>query len=497
MLKQIWHSYKNHTMENGCERQTIASPVRLLGRRLFLQGSALLLALLLLDGYFLPRSSTSGFGLALAAEQVTMISASTGASAPVIVYQARLLDPVTGQPKADGAYTITFNLYAVATGGAPLWGEAKSIPVNKGLFSTLLGDTTPLNLSIFNGQELYLGVTISGDPEATPRQRIGHSAYALFAETALKATTATNADTLDGQDATAFAPTAHQHDSQYINATGPDSMSGNGTTPILSVTQSGAGNGIQGTTAATGAAKAGVYGVAGTDTGVSTPAKAAGVLGRSADSFGVVGYSRNDDGVYGHSTNAYGVRAEGGGAKAAVLALAFGSGATNYGVEARSSSTHGVYADGALYGFYTPDKIFAGQGLGDIAEHIPAAADVTLGDVVVIDPDHDERVIKSYKANDPTVAGVISTEPAMLIGKADSPTPLALAGRVPVKASAENGPIQRGDLLTTSNTPGHAMKADPVLISGIPFYAPGTIIGKAMGELTEGMGVIIILILPQ
>ncbi|MEZ4620382.1 MAG: hypothetical protein R2867_33425 [Caldilineaceae bacterium] len=44
---------------------------------------------------------------------------------------------------------------------------------------------------------------------------------------------------------------------------------------------------------------------------------------------------------------------------------------------------------------------------------MPAASDVTAGDVVVIDPDHDERVIKSYKANDPTVAGVIATDPAM------------------------------------------------------------------------------------
>lgn len=414
------------------------------------------------------------------------------AGSPLIAYQARLLDPITGQPKVDGAYVMAFNIYTIATGGAPLWTESKSVQVNKGLFSTFLGDITPLNLNIFDGQDLYLGITVSGDPEMTPRQRIGHAAYAIHAQTAAAATTANsastagNADTLDGQDSTAFAPAVHQH----------ESMSGNSTNPVFSVTQSGSGNGIQGVTASTGAAKAGIYGVAGTDSGVSTPAKPAGVLGRSLDSFGVIGYSRNDDGVYGHSTNEYGVRAESSG-KAALLALAFGSGSTNYGVEARSSSTHGVYADGALYGFYTPDKIFAGAGYSDIAEHMPAADDITAGDVVVIDPDHDERVIKSYKANDPTVAGVISTEPAMLIGQADSPTPLALAGRVPVKVSAENGPIQRGDLLTTAATPGHAMKATPVMVNGIPFYTPGTIIGKAMGELETGVGTLIVLVMPQ
>ena len=461
--------------------------VNRIGAHLGLLASALLLIYM---GYAL-KPATLTAHVAFAAEQATVLYENS-ALPPVIAYQARLLDPVTGQPKVDGAYVMAFNLYSVAAGGAPLWGESKSVQVNKGLFSTLLGDTTALNVSLFNGQELYLGITVGSDPEATPRQRIAHVAYAIYAQTAAAATTAnsansaSNADLLDGQDATAFARTEHQH----------DKFSGATTTPILSVTQSGDGIGLQGTTASTSPAKAGVYGVAGTDSGVSTPARPAGVLGRSLDYFGVIGYSRNDDGVYGHSTAEYGVRAESSG-KAALLALAFGTSTTNYGIEARSSSSHGVYADGATYGFYTPDKIFAGAGYSDIAEHMPAADDITAGDVVVIDPEHDERVIKSYKANDPTVAGVISTAPAMLIGQADSPSPLALAGRVPVKVSAENGSIQRGDLLTTAATAGHAMKATPVLVNGIPFYQPGTIIGKAMGELETGVGTIIVLVMPQ
>ncbi len=463
-----------------------------MGKRTKFRLSLLIALGLVVGSGYLLQPAPDAWSSALAAEQTTVVYNENSALPPVIAYQGRLLDPITGQAKVDGAYVMAFNLYPVATGGAPLWTESKSVQVNKGLFSTLLGDVAPLPLSSFTGQDLYLGVTVGGDPEATPRQRIGHVAYAIYAQsaaaaiTADSAATAGNADKLDGQDATAFAPAAHQH----------DAMSGNNAGTILTITQNGAGNGIQGTTAATGAAKAGVYGVAGTDAGVSTPAKAAGVLGRSLNAFGVIGYSTNDDGVYGHSTNEFGVRAESGG-KAALLALAFGSGTTNYGVEARSSSTHGVYADGATYGFYTPDKVFAGAGYNDIAEHMPAATDVTAGDVVVIDPEHDERVIKSYKANDPTVAGVISTDPALLIGQADSPSPLALAGRVPVKVSAENGPIRRGDLLTTAATPGHAMKATPVLINGIPFYTPGTIIGKAMGEIEAGVGVIIVLVMPQ
>jgi hypothetical protein len=156
--------------------------------------------------------------VALAAPSTVLIQAAT-AGPPVIQYQGRLLDSTTGQPKPDGAYAMAFNLYPVNTGGAPLWTETKSVNVSKGLFSTLLGDTTALSLGNFNGQELYLGVTVGADPEATPRQRLAHVAYALYAETARAATNATaaaNADALDGLDSTAFAPTSHTHDGAAI-----------------------------------------------------------------------------------------------------------------------------------------------------------------------------------------------------------------------------------------------------------------------------------------
>ncbi len=65
---------------------------------------------------------------------------------------------------------------------------------------------------------------------------------------------------------------------------------------------------------------------------------------------------------------------------------------------------------------------------------------------------------------------------------------LALVGRVPVKVSAENGAIVPGALLVASSTAGHAMRAptNP---------APGTIIGKALGVLSEGTGVIEMLVM--
>ena len=67
--------------------------------------------------------------------------------------------------------------------------------------------------------------------------------------------------------------------------------------------------------------------------------------------------------------------------------------------------------------------------------------------------------------------------------------PLAIVGVVPVKASAENGSIQPGDLLTSSSIPGHAMKAaEPKL---------GTLIGKAMETLESGTGIIKMLVTLQ
>src|SRR6266511_3608878 len=60
--------------------------------------------------------------------------------------------------------------------------------------------------------------------------------------------------------------------------------------------------------------------------------------------------------------------------------------------------------------------------------------------------------------------------------------PVALMGKVFCKVDATFGAIEAGDLLTTSSTPGHAMKTSD------PFKAFGAVIGKALRPLTEGQG---------
>lgn len=135
----------------------------------------------------------------------------------------------------------------------------------------------------------------------------------------------------------------------------------------------------------------------------------------------------------------------------------------------------------------------------DLAENYISESALEPGDVVCLDPKED-RIVKSERANDGLLLGVISTSPGLLLGAEHSEDdkcnaqerlyPVALSGRVPCKVTDENGSISRGDFLTSSLTPGCAMKAAPVIVGGVEIYAPGTIIGKALESFTVGTGVI-------
>lgn len=131
----------------------------------------------------------------------------------------------------------------------------------------------------------------------------------------------------------------------------------------------------------------------------------------------------------------------------------------------------------------------------DLAEHITTPGSTPgPGDVVEIDPGTEEGFRLSSSANSTLVAGVISTAPGFVLGaesvdESSTSPQLALAGRVPVKVIGENGPIAPGDLLVSSSTPGHAMKAP-----GNPLA--GTVIGKSLGTFeSDGPGTVTMLIM--
>jgi hypothetical protein len=140
-------------------------------------------------------------------------------------------------------------------------------------------------------------------------------------------------------------------------------------------------------------------------------------------------------------------------------------------------------------------------GGSDLAEpfEIAGTESIEAGMVVAIDPEHAGQLRLADSAYDRTVAGCVSgangVNPGLTMQQegtaADGQFPVALAGRVYCWADASYGPIQPGDLLTTSHTPGHAMKVDDYGM------APGSTIGKAMDSLEEGQGLILVLVTLQ
>ena len=76
----------------------------------------------------------------------------------------------------NGDHSLTFKLYDVETGGTSLWDETQTVEIQSGVYSALIGETTPL--PPFNKQ-LYLGVKIAGGTEMLPRSVLSAAPYAL------------------------------------------------------------------------------------------------------------------------------------------------------------------------------------------------------------------------------------------------------------------------------------------------------------------------------
>ncbi len=131
----------------------------------------------------------------------------------------------------------------------------------------------------------------------------------------------------------------------------------------------------------------------------------------------------------------------------------------------------------------------------DIAEWVPSATDLPPGTVVVLNLERDNEVMASASAYDTAVAGVVSAQPGMSLGvEGEGMEQIATTGRVKVRVDARSKAVRVGDLLVTSNTPGTAMRSEPMEIGGQRFHKPGTIIGKALQNLDGGVGEILVLL---
>ena len=137
-------------------------------------------------------------------------------------------------------------------------------------------------------------------------------------------------------------------------------------------------------------------------------------------------------------------------------------------------------------------------GGNDLAEPFKMSRqDIPKGAVVIIDEENAGHLKLSEGAYDRRVAGIVSgangIKPGISLsqGVLEGGQNVALSGRVYVLADASSGPIRPGDLLTTSNTPGYAMKVTDYA------RAQGAVIGKAMSGLKEGKGMVLVLVTLQ
>ena len=145
----------------------------------------------------------------------------------------------------------------------------------------------------------------------------------------------------------------------------------------------------------------------------------------------------------------------------------------------------------------TRTKILSITGGSDMAEPFETDAEPALepGTVMVIDAEHPGKLVISAEAYDSKVAGIVSGAGGVQAGLTlhqegvlEGNTLIAVTGRAYCKAEAISAPITPGDLLTTSDRAGYAMKAAD------KSRAVGTIIGKAMSALPEGTGLVLVLV---
>lgn len=246
-------------------------------------------------------------------------------------------------------------------------------------------------------------------------------------------------------------------------------------------TSSTGGAGVMGEASASGGN--GVYGLAHAPyaagvAGVNDdqgPTAGPGILGKSRAN-GVWGESETWMGVYGKTSSVTGGAGVLGEAAPGVGAGVMGKGGYYAGYfEGNVSVTRDLNVGG--------DLILSGA---DFAEGLPAASvDVTPGSCVVIDTDGAVAVCDADY--DRRVAGIVSgaggLKPAVVLDRQNG-VPVALMGTAFVWVDADRASVAVGDLLTTSSTPGHAMK---VIEDRLAF---GAVIGKALSSLPRGRGLV-------
>lgn len=167
----------------------------------------------------------------------------------------------------------------------------------------------------------------------------------------------------------------------------------------------------------------------------------------------------------------------------------------NVGIGTTATPTHTLEVNGSanVSGAITGGTINA--TFQDVAEWVPSSQKLPAGTVVILDDNQSNHVLASVKSYDTRVAGVVSAQPGISLGQGgEGKVLVATTGRVKVKVDATRAPVHVGDLLVTSDQAGVAMKSEPINLGSTAIHRPGTIIGKALEPLKEGVGEILVLL---
>ena len=307
---------------------------------------------------------------------VILISQFSSAQIPQTMSYQGVLTNVDGIPVTDGSYTLTFKLYDVPTNGDSLWNETQNVQVTNGLINAIIGSVTPLNLPF--DKQYWLGITVGGGLELTPRITLTASPYSLNNHSTL-------AETQPGQGLTIRnlgGEATHQFDaSGDVTHNGVGKFLGGilvGDTIITPIdttdvqeTNTKFLNQVISNKSFVTLPDIGTS-VAGTDIGVYGHGGKIGVQGQTIQGTGVFGFSETFRGVHGRSLSGIGVKGYSGSGVGIVGESesqygVFGQSTSNIGVFGISQSERGVYGqstnNAAVYGTSGSNAGVVGKGV--------------------------------------------------------------------------------------------------------------------------------------
>ncbi len=144
------------------------------------------------------------------------------AGAPKLMNYQGQLATSGGSPVPDGNYSVTFTVYDAPVAGNIKWTENQNVTTTGGAFAVLLGSVTPINDTVFNALDRYLGITVGADPEMTPRIRLVTAPYSFRVSTVDGAGGGSIFGSLTLPSSTMLGGNVFKNDSLFLHNAGTD-----------------------------------------------------------------------------------------------------------------------------------------------------------------------------------------------------------------------------------------------------------------------------------